>query len=256
MHLDLAIEGLNHPVSMEVHDRPDLVSAELINSGIWEKFETQLFIEHIEPDSVFVDVGANIGYYSTIAGELIGEQGAIISFEPEADNFRLLQKNTDASKCPHIKLINAALSNSNKTGQLYMSDDNLGDHRLYAGGERPSQPVRLLRGDDFFSGQRIDFLKVDTQGAEYQVIDGLRNTIQNNVDHLKIVLEFWPWGLVEAGNSARDLVELIRPFGLTSYVIDHVNHKLLPTHCDELLETSETTLLPEHQGFINLFLTG
>lgn len=255
MKLDLAIDGLSRPVSIQVHDREDRVSAELINSGIWEAFETRLFINRLKPGSVFVDVGANIGYYTVIAAELVGETGRIYAFEPERENFKLLQKNTGQSTCRHVILTHAGLSNRNSTAQLFLSDDNLGDHRLYDRGNRQSQQVNLLAGDDFFSGQHIDFLKIDTQGAEYQVIDGLKHTIQDNLDHLDMVVEFWPWGLLEAGNSARELIELIRPFNFNIYIIDHVGHGLLPANCDELLSFSETTLLPEHQGFVNLFLT-
>lgn len=255
MQLELTIDGLSRAVSMQVHDREDRVSAELINSGIWEAFETRLLVHRLKPGSVFVDVGANIGYYTVIADALVGKTGAIYAFEPERENFSLLQKNANQSACGHITLTHAGLSNRNGRAQLFLSINNLGDHRLFDRGKRQSQQVNLLAGDDFFSGQHIDFLKIDTQGAEYQVIDGLKHTIQDNIEHLDMVLEFWPWGLLEAGSSAGELIELIRPFNFNIHVIDHIGHKLLPSHCDELLEFSETTLLPEHQGFVNLFLT-
>jgi FkbM family methyltransferase len=255
MQLKLTIDGLDHPVSLQVHDREDRVSAELINSGVWEEFETRLCISRLKPGSVFVDVGANIGYYTVIADQIVGDTGAIYAFEPERENFSLLHKNTLQSRCPTITLIQAGLSNRNDTAQLFLSADNLGDHRLYDRGERQSQQVDLVAGDDFLGGQHVDFLKIDTQGAEYQVIDGLNQTIQNNIGHLDMVLEFWPWGLMEAGRSARELIDLISPFNFHIYIIDHIAHELLPADCDELLAFSETTLLPEQQGFVNLFLT-
>jgi FkbM family methyltransferase len=255
MQLELTIDGLARPVSMQVHDREDRVSAELIHSGVWEAFETRLLINRLTPGAVFVDVGANIGYYTAIADQLVGETGAIYAFEPERENFDLLQKNTRRSKCPNITLSHAGLSNKNSRAQLFLSSDNLGDHRLYDRGDRQSQQVDLVRGDDILAGLHIDFLKIDTQGAEFQVIDGLKETIQDHLDHLDIVLEFWPWGLIEAGSSAGELIELIRPFNLNMYIIDHIAHGLLPTDPDKLLAFSDTTLLPEHQGFVNLFLT-
>ena len=171
MQLKLTIDGLDHPVSLQVHDREDRVSAELINSGVWEEFETRLCISRLKPGSVFVDVGANIGYYTVIADQIVGDTGAIYAFEPERENFSLLHKNTLQSRCPTITLIQAGLSNRNDTAQLFLSADNLGDHRLYDRGERQSQQVDLVAGDDFLGGQHVDFLKIDTQGAEYQVIE-------------------------------------------------------------------------------------
>jgi FkbM family methyltransferase len=255
MQLELTIDGLSRPIGMRVHDREDRVSAELIKSGVWEAFETRLFISRLTPGAAFVDVGANIGYYTVIADQLVGETGVIYAFEPERENFDLLQENTSRSRCPNITLIHAGLSNRNSRAQLFLSSDNLGDHRLYDRGDRQSQQVNLVRGDDSLARQTINFLKIDTQGAEYQVIDGLKQTIQDNIEHLDMVLEFWPWGLLEAGSSARELIELIRPFNFRIYIIDHTAHRLLSRDCDELLAFSDTTLLPEHQGFVNLFLT-
>jgi FkbM family methyltransferase len=255
MKLELSIDGLMKPVSMQVHDREDRVSAELIESGIWETFETRLFVNRLKPGAVFVDVGANIGYYTVIADQLVGETGAIFAFEPERDNFALLQENVRGCQCLNITLNRAGLSNRNSMAQLYLSSDNLGDHRLYDVGDRESQPIDLVRGDDALAGRVVDFLKIDTQGAESQVIDGMKQTIRNNADHMDVVLEFWPWGLMEAGSSARELIDLLRPFNFHVYIIDHMAHRLRATDCDELLVYTETTLLPEHQGFVNLFLT-
>jgi FkbM family methyltransferase len=255
MQLQLSIDGLSQPVRLEVHDREDRVSAELINSGIWEEFETRLLINRLKTGDVFVDIGANIGYYTVIAADLVGKTGKIYAFEPERDNYALLEKNTRSCACPSVSLSHAGLSNRNLTGQLFLSEDNLGDHRIYDDAGRDSQPIALLRGDEVFAHKRVDFLKIDTQGAEFKVIDGLRTTIEDNKTHLDMVLEFWPWGLLQAGSSARELLELLRPFGLTIFIIDHIGHKLIRSGCDELINLTESTLLPEQQGFINLFLT-
>ena len=57
--------------------------------------------------------------------------------------------------------------------------------------------------------QKIDFVKIDTQGAEYKILSGMKDVILHNRDIIKVVIEFWPNGLDMAGNSADQLIILL-----------------------------------------------
>ena len=79
---------------LQLHDERDrFVSRQLRDQGIWEPFETTLVMASLAPGSVFVDVGANIGYFSVVAADIVGEDGQVLAFEPDPDNFALLQAN-------------------------------------------------------------------------------------------------------------------------------------------------------------------
>jgi len=78
---------------MKVHGSEDEVSRTLIEEGIWEPYETDLVTRLLKPGQVFIDVGANAGYYSLIASHLVGESGQVVAFEPEQTNFALLSEN-------------------------------------------------------------------------------------------------------------------------------------------------------------------
>ena len=141
---------------------------------------------------------------------------------------------------------------------LYLSPQNLGDHRIFNDEDRTGQNVKLVPGDQLLMAEceRIDFIKIDTQGAEAHVIEGMQETIRANRDHLDMIIEFWPYGLQQAGRSARELLSLLEPFQFDIFVIHHVDHQILPTDCAELLDAAENSnLLPRDKGFINLFLT-
>ena len=235
MRVSLDLDGVSSPIVMSLHEEDEQVSREILEQGIWEAFETAIVINRLKPGNVFIDVGANIGYYTLLASSIVGMEGQVIAFEPERKNFELLGQR-----------------------QLYLSEDNLGDHRLFDDESRTGQRVNLIVGDQQLQRdcERIDFLKIDTQGAEAHVVEGLQETIAANQEHLDMLIEFWPYGLIQAGRSARILLSLLEPFQFDVYVIDHVEHRLLPTDCAELLDAAENSnLLPEHKGFINLFLT-
>ena len=118
------------------------VSGSLSTSNAWEADMVQTLcdkFEDIKGRADFVDVGANIGYFSLLAASVVGEQGAIFAFEPDPDNYRLLLANAELNGMEHrIAAVEAALSDVTGEGQLYLSADNLGDHQVYADDEQRS----------------------------------------------------------------------------------------------------------------------
>ena len=74
---ELRIADLDSPLSMRVHAIADVhVSAAIAASGIWEPQETQFLLDTLRQGDIFVDVGANIGYFSLLAARLVGTTGA------------------------------------------------------------------------------------------------------------------------------------------------------------------------------------
>jgi len=257
--VDLKIPSINGELSLNVHDSHDLVSEALIEERIWEPYETSLITGFLKPGQVFLDVGANLGYYSLIASHLVGAAGKVVAFEPEQRNFELLSKNLGRSRFRNFTTFQSALHREEGEGLLYLSESNLGDHRLGEDTGRERQAITLITGDIALTSlvQRVDFIKVDTQGAETFVVEGLLETIRANAAHLTMILEFWPFALEKAGSSARELLSLLEDLPLDICVIDHTADRLLPTDRDELLDFAEKThLVPERQGFVNLLLRG
>ena len=170
----------------------------------YESLET-LFVQDIVKRSMtIIDVGANIGYYTTIFSK-ISQNGTVYAFEPDAINFSLLQRNCHTNKLNNVKLYNLACGNLNKTESLFISKDNKGDHRTYKidGEERESNQVRMIRLDDFLPNiPKLDFVKIDIQGYEFEVIRGMIDLITKHKP--VILLEFWPAGL-KANNENPDV---------------------------------------------------
>ena len=265
MPVDLRIPGLKHPLQLFVHGPSDKhVSHKIREEGIWEPYETSLVISRLKPGAVFVDVGANIGYFTILAASLVGERGQVYAFEPDPANIALLiESSRHNSLQSRIHSVQAGLSTADKTGKLYLSEDNLGDHQIYAGeGDRKAVEISLLNGAEYLRRQllqanftQIDLIKVDTQGSEYQVMAGLMPLLLEMSTAPSILIELTPFSLRQAGSSGRVLIDLLDTLGLDFWIVDHIEYQLVASTAQELSQWCDDVDACEgDQGFMNIFL--
>jgi len=256
----LRIPGVPDRVSLHVHGETDrYISRRLREDGIWEPYETTLVLAALQPGDVFVDVGANIGYYPVIAAGRVGRDGAVFAFEPDPDNFRLLRQNLQLNGCSDcVSAFEAGLSDQTLSGQLFLSEDNAGDHQVFAcGTDRRSLSVSLHHGGDFLRDrlQRIDLLKIDVQGAEYAVMSGLLPLLRTLPEVPRIIIELTPLSLRQAGSSGRQLVELLATLGQPLWIIDHLEHRLAACGAPELAQwCDDVDAVTGDAGFMNILL--
>jgi len=142
----------------------------------YEPYETELILRQAKKGDVVVDVGANIGYYTVLLADKVGKKGKIYAFEPDLANFEILEKNIKANKLENIVAIKAAVGSKQGKLKLYKSEENYGDHRLY-GKEKGIEEVKIVKLDDVIK-EKIDLIKIDTQGWEPEVIEGAKKIIE------------------------------------------------------------------------------
>jgi FkbM family methyltransferase len=255
----LQIPDLPQPLQMHVHARDQFVSKRILEDGLWEPYETSLLLEFLRPGDVFVDVGANIGYFSVLAASAVGDAGAVFAFEPDADNFRLLQANAALNHQQHcIHAVQGALSDAAGEGRLFLADDNLGDHQVYAGeDDRPSVPITLYHGSDYLQHRlrRLDLLKVDTQGSEFHVITGLMPLLTQLPQPPRIIIELTPHSLRQAGATGRALITLLATLQQPFWIIDHIEHNLYASTAQDLIAWCDNwDQVPDSRGFMNILI--
>mgnify|MGYP000176852642 FL=1 len=254
----LLVEGLKTPLKMLVHDERDQhVSKGIAENGVWEVYESQLVIERLQAGEAFIDVGANIGYYSVLASQWVGEAGRIYGFEPDPNNFSLFEANVALNKLNNVECFNVALSNCDNEGALYLNDSNFGDHQIYDNGDgRDSFAIQLRNGSTLLSSvENIRLVKIATPGAEYQVLSGLLPLLKKQAGPLSLIVEFWPYGLKKSGSSATQLLDLLLSLQLPLSIIDHLGHSLVA--CTEQQLRSWVAMMAEHpedEGFMNILV--
>jgi len=222
----------------------------LADSGIFDPLETELFNAEIKKNDVVLDIGANIGYYTLIAAKLVGENGVVFAFEPEPTNFALLKRNVEINGYKNVILVQKAVSNKTGKVKLYLSERNLGDHRIYNSQDgRQSIEIEAIRLDDYFKDYngKIDFIKMDVQGSEGGVFQGGSRVLKKNKD-VKVVTEFWPVGLKRFGIDAEEYLKLIIEHGFQIYEINEPKQRMEPINISKLLGT----YTPEKENYTNL----
>lgn len=254
------IRGLRCDLTLQTHDpSTDLLSRKLHAERQWEPFETKLWVASQQAEAVVVDVGANLGYFSLLSAQHERKASRIFAFEPAADNVALLSYNldlNDAQRCVDVHAI--ALGDCDTNGSLHRNEDNRGDHQIYPGdGERVKESIAVRQGADLLSPMvsHINLLKVDTQGSEYGVILGLLPLLRASGDGLRILLELTPYSLRLANSSGRALVTLVASLGLPLWIVDHIEHRLVPSDAEALCEWSDNVdSVSGDRGFMNIFV--
>jgi FkbM family methyltransferase len=184
-----------------------------------DRAERQLLQKILFPGAVVVDAGANIGIYSGFLSCCVGPNGVVHSFEPCPDNFMRLRCAT--RKLPNVCPRPAAVGERSGETMLYVSDKLNVDHRVYANewNARRAVQVGMVALDDYFKpGERVDLLKLDIQGYELHALQGAKRIINENPD-IKLLFEFWPYGLKQAGANWGELIEMLEEWAMNIMLV-------------------------------------
>ena len=206
---------------MYVNPRDRVITPLILKDGVWEAVESKLFKKVIRKGMTVLDLGANVGWYTLIAAKSAGKSGKVYAFEPDADNCALLRKNVQINGYKNVIVEQKAALDHNGKIKLFLSRDNLGDHRTYDSHDgRKWASAEGIVLDDYFDDnhKKIDVIKMDIQGAEMAALAGMEKIIRAN-DKLKMLVEFSPSLIEKSGFSPEDFLNRIVQFGFKIRVI-------------------------------------
>jgi FkbM family methyltransferase len=239
----------------EVHTRRDqYISAEIVQNNNWEPFETSVFRSLCREGDFVLDIGANIGWYAVIGSFSVGRIGRVMCFEPDTDNYEILERNLQRCAATNVQALRIALGAVSTDANLYLSETNCGDHHLFDDGTaRITVPIRTDTLDQIFVDRvRLpDIVKSDTQGSEGLILRGAGQLLAKGWRPAWL-LEFWPFGLCKSGTDPLELVKTLRDLGYQFFEIIEQNLKLVKTDHEMLAARVNTDLYPDGARFINL----
>jgi FkbM family methyltransferase len=146
--------------------------------------------ELVKPGQTVYDVGANIGFFTILCSRLVGPQGRVYAFEPIPQNLVTLRHNIELNGLTNVVIVEKALSSSTGTAEMFVSPWSA-FHSLNVdgatkqdnhGSEAGEISVETVTLDEFVQGDDVrtpDLLKIDVEGAELIVVEGMRETLRS-----------------------------------------------------------------------------
>lgn len=207
-----------------IFDRKIQISENSINynphtwgSSVYQKETVEFFYQLIQEDSCVLDIGAQSGAFSLLAQYF--SNAVFHSFEPDPVNYECLIENININKINNVVPYQMALSSESGEGILNVYDSHRGLNTLGTNllrfNEENTQKIKIKIEtiDNLFLDKKIDLIKIDTEGAEYDILLGGSNTITKFKP--KILLEYYNGNLEQFGKSIHNLNELISSLNYT-----------------------------------------
>ncbi len=179
-------------------DARDICGRYIYYFGVWEPSLTAWVKSRLKPGDCFVDVGANVGYFSLLGSTLVGESGQVVSIEAVEKTFGVLTRNLELNRARNVRTVNMAVWAAEETLPFFSSPDkiigtssampaNAQRWNLQARSSVRAAPLRsLLRSDEIAAARLI---KIDVEGAETRILSGLGAVLDSGRKDLEIVME-------------------------------------------------------------------
>lgn len=214
--------------AMDLH-LDDGIDRRIYYTGHYEAPTEELFRRLLPGAKCFVDVGANNGFFAIFAATLMNDRGRVFAFEPFPETFARLSRNVQVAGVKSVTPIRVALSNATENRSMFARSGALG-YTTFAGGESivaddssggAAASVRETVACDTFDrvwgehcGGHVDLLKMDIEGAELLVLDGMTQTLGERLfSHLFV--EVHPKQIRTLGGEPRRVAELLAERGYT-----------------------------------------
>ncbi len=187
--------------------------------GCFEPNEFSFMHSRLQPGMVMVDVGANDGFFAVVAARRVGASGKVYAFEPSEREFARLEANAALNRLDNLRPVKRAVADTAGKAVLRICEyghegqNTLGDfvHQVSGAG---TQAVELCSLDCYFASEnlsRLDFIKIDAEGAEEKVLRGARGLIEKFQP--VILLELLDAALRKQGSSAETVLKLLAELG-------------------------------------------
>jgi FkbM family methyltransferase len=216
------------PVELEgfrIWVRPDdpHIGLPIARDRSYEPHVTRALRARLRPGDTFVDVGANVGYFTLLAATRVGGRGRVIAFEPRPDNVELLRRSLADSGFAHVVVHACAVAERAQEIAFFASGELQSNGRLWGEGEPGGDALPTVRAvalDEALADEpRVDLIKMDIEGAEPRALAGMHVLLRTHRPAL--LTEFCP-DLLRATSGVEPVAYLeALAAGHDLYVVPH-----------------------------------
>jgi FkbM family methyltransferase len=227
-------------------DLNERIERQMYYFGWYQRHQSQFLRANLRKGDVFVDVGAHIGFYTLLGASAVGAAGVVHAFEPNPVTFERLGENIRMNGYYHVKAWPFAVTNKLGRSALHLTTTTgeLGWSSMFGDGIE-DVPVETLTLDDCIRRcglQHVDVVKIDAEGAELRIIEGMSEILRSMPPRL-IMVELHGPALGWAGATPAEVVQSLESFGYSCY---QLNYKDLVRY-----ETSDSRDIVEDVFFVH-----
>jgi FkbM family methyltransferase len=188
----------------------------IVNGGIWEPENLSVLLSFVKDDTVFLDIGANVGYFTVAIGNRLGKRGRVYAFEPHAALTNLIERSIQLNSLEAVAQVSrCAVSDRDGSLELFYPQGHLGRGTASRTIDEPGRTVSVPahRIDDLLpAALAVDLVKIDVEGHELQVLRGMEDVLRRSPD-IKILFE----KLEGSGGDSEAVAQLLAGCGLLLY---------------------------------------
>jgi FkbM family methyltransferase len=207
---------------------PDLLPEVICGTGNWEPAITHHILANLAAGDIFVDAGANFGWYTLLASRIVGPHGKVVAIEASPSIYRALIRNLELNRCRNVTALNAAAAG--EAGELPMYYNSIGSsgrsttveefaraNNMQLEANVRADTLEHLVGRDVLRNAR--FIKIDVEGAERTVLEPLSESLQDFSEHTEWMLELIPIAREGAQADVDFIYEAFVKAGYACYLI-------------------------------------
>ncbi|KFI22373.1 FkbM family methyltransferase [Nitrosococcus oceani] len=210
---------------------PDLVQSYLFFFGVWEPAITEYVRKNLRQGDIFIDVGANVGYFTTLASKLVGKGGHVFAIEASPTIFQKLQKNIAFNnKFKNVQAFNVAAYDKRRLIPFFIGNKaNLGASTSFESKAMlrkfsletkvEALPLAEIVGAGSIINARL--IKIDVEGAEWFVLSGISKLLATCSEQTEFLVEISPHAVRKQGNSVEDFLNIFDEAGFQAYFIEN-----------------------------------
>lgn len=232
------------------------IAPHLLLDGVWEEWTEAVLRKLVRPGMHAVEVGANVGFFTLVLAQCVGERGRVLAFEADAALASIARDNVEINGFERrCEVVHAAAGERTGTATFYAAARQRGNGTLLADFEqlehnpeaqRTRVEVAMTTLDDICAARALapNIVKIDAEGAETMVLRGAEQLLAGN-GALTVVLEFVPRFVRAAGDDPASFLQRFVDRGFRLHRIDERKRAIAPAGFDALLalDASELVLI-------------